>query len=73
MLTHLVEPSWVKFVEAYKGMGLEGCDVRVSCWVWDLGFLFFHEEVTATLPEPGVGQSFRGVRVSLSKTVLRGD
>jgi len=69
--SHLGDPSPVQFVEAHKGMGLEGGAVRVSGWVRYQGLTFLHEEVAASPPLVGVKAPHGMVGVHFGKDRLR--
>jgi len=71
--SHLVEAARGELVEAHEGVGLQRGAERVSGRVWSGHVPFLHEEVLALKLKLWVGAARGGLRIEVTKEVLRGD
>jgi len=71
--SHLVETARGEFVEAHERVGLQGRAEWVPGRVCSGLVPFFHEKVLALKLELWVGAAREGLRIEVTKEVLRGD
>jgi len=71
--SHLVEAARGKLVEAHEWVGLQRGAERVPGRVRSGLVPFFHEEVLALKLKLRVGAARGGLRIEVTKEVLRGD
>jgi len=71
--SHLVKVARSKLVEAHERVGLQRRAERIPGRVWSGLGPFFHEEVLALKLKFWVGAARGGLRIEITKEVLRGD
>ena len=71
--SHLVEAACSQLVEAHERVGLQRGAERVPGRVWSGLVPFLYEEVLALKLKLRVGAARAGLRIKVTKEVLRGD